>query len=74
MFWCKKDGKGECVSVLRTLMGGGKRVKVETRDGLMFIDEIMRIADVDGASAAIFSSRNINISDIERVEVVAEMG
>ena len=70
MFWCRKDANGECLGFLKRFVGGGRKVKVELRDGLMFIDEVMRIADAGGQAAAVFSSRSVALADIERVEAV----
>lgn len=69
MRWCRKDKQGDCLATLKALLGGTRRVQVELREGLMFIDEVIGVED--GAGAAIFSQRGrVEVSAIEVVQGV----
>jgi hypothetical protein len=66
MRWCRKENpKHDCLSTLKSLIGR-RTVEVGLRDGLMFIDEVIRVDERDGAPVAVFSTgRAVAISDID---------
>ncbi len=69
MFWCRKDGKGECTSALKKLLGSGSKARVEMNDGLFFIDEVVGVVSEDGSEFAVFKERSrVAVSRIELVE------
>ena len=70
MFWCRKDGKGECKLTLKNLLGSGKKARIEMNDGLLFIDEIIGLVTESGTDYAVFAQRErVALSSIELVEV-----
>ncbi len=76
---CKSDvGYPGLIQVLKKALGGGKArpvpVRVELRDGLFFIDEVIEVMQVGTAEAAVAVFRNnpqVVMADIDSVTVVA---
>ncbi len=72
MFFCRKDGKGECTLTLKKLLGSGRKARVELNDGLLFVDEVIGLVSDGGTEYAVFSQRaRIPVASIELVDAAA---
>ena len=74
---CKSDvGCPGLIQALKNALGGGKKkggpVRVELRDGLFFIDEVIEVKQVSSAEATVAVFRNnpqVTMSEIQAVTV-----
>jgi len=76
MRMCQKDvGCPGLIQGLKNLLGRGKsgrQVRVELRDGLSFIDEVVEVVSERGVEVAVFKDNSrIDITRIDAIELTA---
>ena len=70
---CQKDvGCPGLIQSLKKLLGRGeRRVQVELRDGLSFIDEVVEVRQERGVDVAVF--KNNTRIDVTRIDAITEL-
>ncbi len=70
---CQKDvGCPGLIQSLKRLLGRGERkVQIELRDGLSFIDEVVEVRQERGVDVAVF--RNNARIDVTRIDAITEL-
>lgn len=76
MRMCQKDvGCPGLIQGLKNLLGRGQRdrqVRVEMRDGLSFIDEVVEVVSEQGVEVAVFKDNSrIDVTLIDAITVTA---
>jgi Rho-binding antiterminator len=77
MRMCQKDvGCPGLIQGLKNLLGRGKgdrQVRVELRDGLSFIDEVVEVVSEQGVEVAVFKDNSrIEVTRIDAITVGAQ--